>query len=150
MRAVIQRVSQASVLVNHETVGEIGCGLLVLLGVEVGDTQDDLNYMVKKTANLRIFEDLAGKMNLSLQDVSGKMLAISQFTLLGDVSRGNRPSFIQAAAPEFANTMYESFVREIRARGLDVETGIFRADMKVSLINDGPVTIVIDSKATGR
>jgi D-tyrosyl-tRNA(Tyr) deacylase len=146
MRAVIQRVHQASVTVADQIVGQIGVGYLVLLGVEQGDTQDDVNYMAGKVIGLRIFEDDAGKMNLSLQEVSGAMLVVSQFTLLGDCRKGRRPSFIQAAPPEIAKALYQSFVAEIKGQGIPVETGIFQAEMLVSLTNNGPVTMLLDSK----
>ena len=146
MRAVIQRVTRASVVVNESTTGEIGVGLLVLLGVEKGDTLNDLKYMVNKTVGLRVFEDEQQKMNLSLAEIGGQMLVVSQFTLLGDVRRGQRPSFISAAEPELANQLYEAFVSMGRERGIDTQTGIFQADMAVELVNDGPVTILIDSR----
>lgn len=146
MRAVIQRVSQAGVVVGEKEVGAIEDGLLVLLGVEEGDGQADLDYMVKKVIGLRVFEDADGKMNLSVQDVGGKLLVVSQFTLLGDVRKGNRPSFIRAADPELGNQLYEDFCSEIRTCGVAVETGQFRAMMSVSLVNEGPVTILLDSR----
>lgn len=146
MRAVIQRVTRASVVVNQSTTGEIGVGLLVLLGVEKGDAADDLKYLVNKTVGLRVFEDEYQKMNLSLGVAGGQMLVVSQFTLLGDVRRGQRPSFIDAADPELANQLYEQFVSMVRERGIDVQTGIFQADMAVELVNDGPVTILVDSR----
>ena len=146
MRAVIQRVSQASVTVEDRVTGSIQTGLLVLLGVEAGDTETDLSYLLKKIIGLRIFDDDAGKLNLAIRDVGGELLVVSQFTLLGDVRQGNRPSFIAAAAPEMAQQMYEEFVRRARAEKIAVQTGVFRATMQVSLINSGPVTIVIDSR----
>ena len=146
MRAVIQRVTQSSVIVDEATTGEIGQGLLVLLGVEKDDSPTDLKYTFEKTIGLRVFEDDQEKMNLSLLDVSGQLLVVSQFTLLGDVRRGRRPSFVEAAAPEIANQMYEEFVSMARAKNIDVQTGVFQADMAVHLINDGPVTILIDSR----
>jgi len=146
MRAVIQRVTQSSVVVNDATTGEIGQGLLVLLGVEKDDSAVDLKYTLEKTIGLRVFEDDQGKMNLSLADVSGQLLVVSQFTLLGDVTKGRRPSFIKAAAPEIANRLYEEFVSMARDKGIDVQTGVFQADMTVHLTNDGPVTILIDSR----
>jgi D-tyrosyl-tRNA(Tyr) deacylase len=146
MRAVIQRVSRASVAVDESTTGEIGGGLLVLLGIEKGDSADDLKYTLGKTIGLRIFEDDQGKMNQSLVDVEGQMLVVSQFTLLGDVRKGRRPSFVNAAPPELARQLYQDFVSLGRASGIDVQTGVFQADMAVELVNDGPVTILIDSR----
>ncbi len=148
MSLVIQRVLESSVRVDGKVVGSIGQGLMVLCGVEDGDTREDVAYCVDKTVNLRIFEDDAGKMNRSILDAGGEVLAISQFTLHGDVRRGRRPSFIKAARPESAVPLYEAYCEGIRAAGLRVETGIFQADMKVSLINDGPVTLLIDSRRT--
>lgn len=145
MRAVIQRVTEASVRIEGEVVGEISQGLMVLIGVEEGDGEADLKYMAEKVPNLRIFEDENGKMNRSLLDIGGQILAVSQFTLLGDARGGRRPSFITAARPETANPMYERLVAQWRDRGIHVETGRFGADMKVGLINDGPVTILMDS-----
>ncbi len=146
MRAVIQRVESASVSVEGEIRGQIGAGFLVLIGVEDGDGEADFKYIADKVPNLRVFEDDQGKMNRSLSDVSGELLAVSQFTLLGDARGGRRPSFIAAARPETADPMYERLVAEWRARGIRVETGVFGAHMKVSLINDGPVTILLDSR----
>lgn len=148
MRLVIQRVLESSVRIDGRVVGEIGRGYMVLCGVEDGDTQDDLRYCVDKTVNLRIFEDDAGKMNRSILDVGGAILAISQFTLHGDARHGRRPSFIRAARPEQAVPMYEAYCQGLRDAGIHVETGVFQADMKVSLINDGPVTMLIDSRRT--
>jgi len=145
MRAVVQRVSRAQVAVNSEITGQIGLGLLVLLGVERDDTQADAIYLAEKIAGLRIFEDDQGKMNRSVQDVGGSVLAVSQFTLYGDVRRGKRPSFDAAAAPEKARQLYEFFVEQIRAAGLRCETGRFQEIMKVELANEGPVTILLDS-----
>ena len=145
MRAVVQRVSQARVTVNGEAAGEISTGLLVLLAVAQNDTDKDLDYMVDKICGLRVFEDSEGKMNLSVADVQGAILAVSQFTLYGDVRKGRRPSFDAAARPEQAKKLYEYFVEKIRAAGLPCETGRFQAEMKVELINDGPVTILLDS-----
>jgi D-tyrosyl-tRNA(Tyr) deacylase len=145
MRACIQRVSSARVVVDGETVGEIGRGLLVLLGVAAGDGNDDLAWLVDKVVGLRIFEDAEGKMNLALADVSGELLVVSQFTLLGDCRKGRRPSFIAAAPSEQAERVYEQFVARAREQGVRVATGKFRAHMDVSLVNDGPVTLVIDS-----
>ena len=146
MRAVIQRVERASVSVEGEIRGQIGAGFLVLIGVEEGDGDADFKYIADKVPNLRVFEDEQGKMNRSLLDVGGELLAVSQFTLLGDARGGRRPSFITAARPETADPMYERLVADWRARGLRVETGVFGAHMKVSLVNDGPVTILLDSR----
>lgn len=148
MRLVIQRVLESSVKVEEEIVGSIGAGFMVLCGVEEGDTADDVRYCVEKTANLRIFEDDAGKMNRSILDVGGEILAISQFTLAGDARHGRRPSFAKAARPETAVALYHAYCEGLRANGIHVETGIFQADMKVSLINDGPVTLLLDSRRT--
>lgn len=145
MRAVVQRVTRASVAVGGELVGEIGPGLLVLLGVSATDTQADADYLAEKIAGLRIFEDQDGKMNRSVTDVGGAVLAVSQFTLYGDVRRGKRPSFDGAARPEQARELYERFVAQLRQCGLRCETGQFQAMMSVSLVNEGPVTILIDS-----
>ena len=146
MRAVIQRVERASVSVEGEIRGQIGAGFLVLIGVEEGDGDTDFKYIADKAPNLRVFEDEQGKMNRSLLDVGGEVLAVSQFTLLGDARGGRRPSFITAARPETADPMYERLVADWRARGIRVETGVFGAHMKVSLVNDGPVTILLDSR----
>jgi len=146
MRAVVQRVSRARVTVNGETAGEIGLGLLVLLGVGQADTEADATYLADKVSGLRVFEDAHGKMNRSVQDVGGSVLAVSQFTLYGDVRRGKRPSFDAAAAPEKARQLYEFFVERIRAAGLKCETGRFQETMKVELVNEGPVTILLDSE----
>ena len=146
MRAVIQRVKQSSVKVNEATVGEIGRGLLVLLGVAGSDTADDSAYLAKKITHLRIFEDENGKMNRSLLDAGGEMLVVSQFTLLGDCRKGRRPSFINAAEPDKAPELYEHFTKKVRELGIAVQTGQFRAMMEVALINDGPVTLIIESK----
>ena len=145
MRALIQRVSEASVTVGGETLGAIGRGLLVLFCAEEGDAPGDIDLLARKTANLRIFEDEAGKMNRSVLDIGGAVLAVSQFTLAGDSRKGNRPSFIRAAAPEAANAAYEAFCAALRGLGLKVETGRFAAEMKVALVNDGPVTIWLDT-----
>jgi D-tyrosyl-tRNA(Tyr) deacylase len=145
MRAVVQRVSRAQVTVNGEATGEIGLGLLVLLGVGRDDTQADATYLAEKIAGLRVFEDADGKMNRSVQDVNGSVLAVSQFTLYGDVRRGKRPSFDASAPPEKARQLYELFVEQIRAAGLRCETGRFQEMMKVELVNEGPVTILLDS-----
>ncbi|BBM14430.1 D-aminoacyl-tRNA deacylase [Enterococcus mundtii] len=146
MRAVIQRVSQAAVSINEREVGRIDHGLLILLGVHDTDTQKDVDYLIKKIAQMRIFEDEQGKMNLSIEDVKGALLSISQFTLFADTKKGNRPSFIAAARPEKAIPLYEAFNEGLRQRGITVETGEFGVDMAVSLVNDGPVTIIIDSQ----
>lgn len=146
MRAVIQRVSQSAVSINEREVGRIDHGLLILLGVHDTDTQKDVDYLIKKIAQMRIFEDEQGKMNLSIEDVKGALLSISQFTLFADTKKGNRPSFIAAARPETAIPLYEAFNEGLRQRGITVETGEFGADMAVSLVNDGPVTIIIDSQ----
>ncbi|MDD2649056.1 MAG: D-aminoacyl-tRNA deacylase [Eubacteriales bacterium] len=146
MRAVIQRVERASVTVGGEPVGAIGAGFMVLIGVENGDTEKDAKYTADKIAGLRVFEDENDKMNLSVQDVGGEILAVSQFTLLGDARGGRRPSFIAAEKPDRADELYEQCVKQIREKGIRVETGRFRTHMKVELINDGPVTILIDSK----
>ncbi|MFP5264892.1 MAG: D-aminoacyl-tRNA deacylase [Blastocatellia bacterium] len=146
MRAVVQRVSSARVEVAGRTVGEIGPGLLALLGVARDDGNEDADYLSEKIVNLRIFNDAEGRMNRSLSDAGGALLVVSQFTLYGDVRRGRRPSYIDAAEPEKANALYEYFVARVRARGVRVETGVFQAMMQVSLVNDGPVTILLDSR----
>ena len=148
MRAVVQRVSRANVTVDARTTGEIGKGVLVLLGVSVNDKEADADYLVEKIINLRIFEDADGKMNHSLADIGGGMLVVSQFTLYGDTRRGRRPSYIDAARPEEANRLYEYFVSQARKNIQKVETGIFQAMMDVELVNDGPVTIILDSEKT--
>jgi D-aminoacyl-tRNA deacylase len=145
MRAVVQRVSMASVTVEGRVVGEIGLGLLVLLGVAAGDAAADADYLAGKIAGLRIFEDAGGRMNLNVTDVGGAVLAVSQFTLCGDVRRGKRPSFDNAARPERARELYEYFVAQMQRLGLRCETGQFQATMSVSLVNRGPVTILLDS-----
>jgi D-tyrosyl-tRNA(Tyr) deacylase len=145
MRAVVQRVSRAQVTVNGESAGEIGRGLLVFLGVGHADTVADAAYLAEKISGLRVFEDEQGKMNRSVQDAGGSVLAVSQFTLYGDVRRGKRPSFDAAAPPEKARQLYELFVERIRAAGLRCETGHFQEMMKVALVNEGPVTILLDS-----
>ena len=150
MRAVIQRVSHASVTVDGAIVGEIGRGFLVLLGVRRGDTLDDAAYLARKIAKLRVFTDAEGKMNLALEQVEGAVLAVSQFTLYADTRGGNRPSFIEAAAPDDGKRLYGTFCERLRDEGLEVARGIFQADMKVSLLNDGPVTIIIDSEERSR
>jgi D-tyrosyl-tRNA(Tyr) deacylase len=146
MRAVIQRVSRAKVTVAGEVTGEIGMGLLVLLGVGQQDAESGADYLADKTAGLRIFEDDAGKMNRSVVDVGGAVLVVSQFTLYGDVRKGKRPSFDDAARPEKARALYERFVERMRAAGLRCETGRFQEMMQVELVNDGPVTILVDSE----
>lgn len=146
MRAVVQRVSKASVTIAQQEVGKIDQGLVILLGIHEKDTQDDVDYLVKKIAQMRIFEDEQGKMNRSVEDVEGQILSVSQFTMFADTKKGNRPSFISAARPETAIPLYEAFNEGIRNRGITVATGQFGADMAVSLINDGPVTIIIDSQ----
>ena len=146
MRAVIQRVSQAKVVVDENTVGQIGKGFMILLGVHEQDTQADADYLVGKISKLRVFEDEQQKMNRSIIDVGGEILIISQFTLFADTKKGNRPSFVQAAKPDTAIPLYESFNEGLRQAGIPVETGIFGADMKCHLVNDGPVTIIIDSQ----
>jgi D-tyrosyl-tRNA(Tyr) deacylase len=148
VRAVIQRVTRASVTVEGRVAGEIGAGLLVLLGVSRTDNPESAAYLAEKIANLRIFSDEAGKMNLSLLDVGGSALLVSQFTLYGDTRGGRRPSYVQAAPPEQASRLYEEFVRTIRALGVPVQTGVFQAHMQIELVNDGPVTILLDSEKT--
>lgn len=145
MKAVIQRVLNASVKVDGSIAGSIDKGILVLLGVEKGDMERDASWLAEKIANLRIFEDAAAKMNLSVRDICGEILAVSQFTLAGNCSKGRRPSFDSAAAPEEANRLYELFIVESRKIGIPVATGVFQADMKVSLVNDGPVTFILES-----
>jgi D-aminoacyl-tRNA deacylase len=145
MRAVVQRVSRARVSVNGEVVGEIGLGLLVLLGVGAGDTRAEADYLAEKTIGLRIFEDAGGKMNLSVAEVGGALLVVSQFTLYGDARRGKRPSFDAAAPPEQALELYEYFVERVRAASIRCETGRFQETMQVELVNEGPVTILLDS-----
>jgi D-tyrosyl-tRNA(Tyr) deacylase len=146
MRAVVQRVSRGAVTVGDEVVGEIGIGYVVLLGVAGDDTQDDVIWLAGKVEGLRVFEDDNGRMNLALKDVNGSVLVVSQFTLLGDCRKGRRPSFVAAAPPDKAKSLYESFVAELRGHGLPVETGQFQAHMEVSLNNDGPVTLLLDSQ----
>ncbi|PYX08183.1 MAG: D-tyrosyl-tRNA(Tyr) deacylase [Acidobacteria bacterium] len=145
MRAVVQRVSRAQVTVNGEITGRIGRGLLVLLGVSTSDAETDAEYLAEKIAGLRIFEDKDGKMNLSVTEAGGAILAVSQFTLYGDTRGGRRPSFIAAARPEQARKLYEHFIARVRAAGLACETGRFQEMMQVELVNDGPVTILLDS-----
>lgn len=146
MRACVQRVSQASVTVEREVISQINVGFLVLVGVERGDTEQDARYLSDKLFGLRVFDDDDGKMNRSIADVDGAMLIVSQFTLCGDVRKGRRPSFIDAAEPEEGERLYELLVEQIRNAGIDVQMGRFRTHMDVSLINDGPVTILIDSR----
>jgi D-tyrosyl-tRNA(Tyr) deacylase len=146
MRAVLQRVTRACVRVEGETVGEIGRGLVVLLGVARDDEEADAVYLVEKVLNLRVFEDAEGRMNLSLAEAGGALLAVSQFTLYGDARKGRRPSWFDAAPPELARPLYEFFVAEARDKGAHVETGSFRSMMEVELVNDGPVTILLDSR----
>lgn len=146
MRACVQRVSEAIVTVEGEVAGQIGRGLLVLLGVAADDGDADAHWLAEKIVGLRIFEDEAGKMNLSLLETAGAMLVVSQFTLLGDCRRGRRPSFIAAARPEEAERLYQVFVEAVRAANVEVATGRFRSHMQVSLVNDGPVTLIVESK----
>ncbi|MBI2487698.1 MAG: D-tyrosyl-tRNA(Tyr) deacylase [Deltaproteobacteria bacterium] len=148
MRAVVQRVKEAKVEIDGEVVGKIGAGLLVLVGVGKDDTEKDVEYVTEKVLGLRIFEDDLGKMNLSIKDVGGEILAVSQFTLYGDCRKGRRPSFDGVAPPDVAERLYGLFVEEIRKRGVKVETGRFRTIMDVHIINSGPVTILLDSKKT--
>lgn len=146
VKAVLQRVSRASVTVDDAVVGQIGRGLLVLLGVEQGDTESDAQQLADKTVQLRVFDDADGKMNLALGDVGGAVLVVSQFTLLGDCRKGRRPSFIQAAPPEVAERLYEHFIAAIGVQKIPVQSGRFRAMMDVELVNDGPVTLILDSR----
>ena len=146
MRAVVQRVAEAYVTSEGQESGRIGAGLCVLLGVETGDTENDAKYMANKLVKLRIFEDEQEKMNRSVVDIGGQILCVSQFTLLGDARHGRRPSFIRAARPEEAEPMFELLCDKVRAKGIEVQTGRFRTHMEVSLVNDGPVTILLDSK----
>jgi D-aminoacyl-tRNA deacylase len=146
MRVVVQRSKKAKVTVNEEITGQISKGLVLLVGVTHQDTEEDAAFLADKIANLRIFEDDAGKMNLSLLDVGGEILSVSQFTLYGDCSKGRRPNFMEAARPEHANPLYERLNGLLREKGIKVETGIFGAMMDVELINDGPVTLIVESK----
>lgn len=146
MRAVVQRVTDADVSVEGKITGSVKKGFVVLLGVEDGDSEKDADYIIDKVTGLRVFDDAEGKMNLSVTDIGGEVLAVSQFTLLGDVRKGKRPSFIKAARPEEAKALYEYFVSGIRAKGIHVGEGVFRAEMLVRINNDGPVTILLDSK----
>lgn len=144
MRLLIQRVKKASVTVNNHQVSQIGTGLLIFIGIFKDDEKTQADYLARKTAALRIFEDQAGKMNLSLKDIGGNALVVSQFTLAGDTSRGNRPGFDNAAHPETAKPLYEYFSDRLRAEGIEVQNGIFQADMAVELLNDGPVTFILE------
>lgn len=146
MRVVIQRVSEASVKVDNQIVGEIGKGLMLLIGVDESDENSDADWLVKKILDVRVFSDDEGKMNHSVKDINGEILCISQFTLISDYKKGNRPSYIKAARPDKAIPLFEYFKEELKKSGLKIESGIFGADMKVPLINDGPVTLVFDSK----
>lgn len=146
MRAVVQRVINSNVTIDGNIKGEIGKGLLILIGVMQGDTYKDVEYIVKKCLGLRIFSDSDGKMNLSVSDINGELLIVSQFTLLGDARKGNRPSFILAGRPETTRELYDEAVKGFKSSGLKVETGEFGADMQVALVNDGPVTIMLDSR----
>ncbi len=146
MKAVIQRVSRGKVTIDHQVHGEIGRGFVVLLGVAKDDTKEDMDYLVKKISGLRVFEDQEGKMNLALKDVNGELLIISQFTLFANTKKGNRPSFVDAGLPEPSKAFYLDFIQSFRALGYTVAEGEFGADMAVELVNDGPVTIIIDSK----
>lgn len=145
MRAVIQRVTKSSVAVDDKITGKIGKGLMVLIGVEDGDSEKDADYIADKITALRIFEDEQGKMNLSVEDIGGEILAVSQFTLLADARKGRRPSFAKAAAPDEANALYRKVIEKISSKGIHVEEGVFRAEMMVEIHNDGPVTILLDS-----
>lgn len=145
MRIVLQRVTSAKVTVDDDVVGKINQGFLLLVGVKKGDTKAEADYLAKKVANMRLFEDEAGKMNLALAAVEGEVLSISQFTLLANTKKGNRPSFVEAEDPTDANRLYEYFNEQLRAYGLKVETGLFGADMAVESVNDGPVTIILDT-----
>ncbi|MFT9848424.1 D-aminoacyl-tRNA deacylase [Aneurinibacillus sp. REN35] len=147
MRVVVQRSKQASVTVSSQITGSIDSGLVLLVGITHGDTKDDAEYVAEKIANLRIFEDESGKMNHSVVDVGGSILSVSQFTLYGDTRKGRRPSFVDAARPEQAEPLYDFFNEKLRERGLTVATGVFGAMMDVALVNDGPVTLIVESKA---
>ncbi len=146
MKAVVQRVSNASVTIDNQSVSQIGNGLLILLGVGHGDSEKDADFLVEKIINLRIFEDDNGKMNISLKDVNGQLLVVSQFTLMGDCKKGRRPSFINAAKPDKANLLYEYFIQKAKASGVDTQSGVFQAMMDVNLTNQGPVTMLLDTK----
>ena len=145
MRAVVQRVKKSSVTVEEKITGKIGQGLMVLIGVEDGDSEKDADYIADKVCGLRIFEDERGKMNLSVEDIGGEVLAVSQFTLLADARKGRRPSFTRAAAPDEANALYRKVIDKIESRNINVEEGVFQAEMMVEIHNDGPVTILLDS-----
>ncbi|MBR1993175.1 MAG: D-tyrosyl-tRNA(Tyr) deacylase [Firmicutes bacterium] len=145
MRAVVQRVKKSSVTVEEKITGKIGQGLMVLIGVEDGDSEKDADYIADKVCGLRIFEDEQGKMNLSVEDIGGEVLAVSQFTLLADARKGRRPSFTKAAAPDEANALYRKVIDKIESRNINVEEGVFQAEMMVEIHNDGPVTILLDS-----
>ena len=145
MRAVVQRVTNSSVTVDEQITGQIGKGLMVLIGVEDGDTEKDAEYIAKKVTALRVFDDAEGVMNLSVQDIGGEILAVSQFTLLGDVRKGNRPSYFTAARPEEADHLYRKVIDLIKEKGIHVEEGVFQAEMLVKIDNDGPVTILLES-----
>lgn len=146
MKAVIQRVKSASVTIDDQIVGSIQQGFMILLGIHEEDTKEDVDYLIRKITMMRIFEDEAGKMNLNIEAVAGSILSVSQFTLYADTKKGNRPSFVKAARPEQAIPLYEAFNEGLRQSGLQVETGKFGADMQVALVNDGPVTIIIDTR----
>ncbi len=146
MKAVIQRVSSSQVVVDQQLVGQIGLGLVILLGVSKGDTKADADYLASKIVNLRIFADSHSKMNLSVKEVQGQLLVVSQFTLCGDCRKGRRPSFVNAAVPEVAEELYQYFIQKLTAEGVAVETGIFQAEMLVQINNNGPVTFVVDSR----
>jgi D-tyrosyl-tRNA(Tyr) deacylase len=145
MRAVVQRVSESRVAVESNTVSEIGAGLLVLLGVARDDSENDADYLAEKIVNLRVFDDFQGKMNRSLREIDGEMMVVSQFTLCGDCRKGRRPSYVKAASPDAANRLYSYFIDKVIAKGIRVKSGRFRATMAVALINDGPVTLIVDS-----
>ncbi|MDO4745007.1 MAG: D-aminoacyl-tRNA deacylase [Bacillota bacterium] len=145
MRAVVQRVKKSSVTVDQQVTGAINKGLMVLIGVEDGDSEKDADYIADKITGLRIFEDEQGKMNLSVEDIGGEVLAVSQFTLLADARKGRRPSFTRAAAPDEANALYRKVIDKITSKGINVEEGVFQAEMMVEIHNDGPVTILLDS-----
>lgn len=146
MKALVQRVSSASVIISGETAGSIGNGLCILAGIAIGDSEDDIDYLVNKIVNLRIFADESGKFNLSVKDIQGELLLVSQFTLMADTRKGRRPSFTLAAPPQEAERLFESLVTKCRASGLKTETGRFQAMMQVNIVNEGPVTIMMDSR----